>query len=71
MPKRELRNFTSIEEWDRTFFPVYTSKTRLANFEGDPAVLAGILAEEALQHAASQLTTTKKSKRSTTQPSHK
>lgn len=67
MPKSELKRFTSIEEWDRAYFPIYAPKARLANFEGDPALLAGILAEEALQLAAAQLAMTKKPKRTVTQ----
>ncbi len=67
MPKSELKSFTSIEEWDRTYFPIYAPKARFSNFEGDPALLAGMLAEEALQLAAAQLATTKKPKRTISQ----
>ena len=60
---RQLRSFATIEEWDSAFFPDQATKVKLANFGKDPAVLAGILAEEALQHATAQLTSIKKPKR--------
>ena len=60
MSKKSIKNYLTIEEWNSAFFPVYTSKTRLAKFEGNPAALAEILAEEALRHATAQLTGIKK-----------
>ena len=56
MSKRSIRNYSTIEEWNSAFFPVDTSKMRLANLEGNPVALAEILAEEALRHATAQLT---------------
>ena len=63
MSKKLIKSYSTIEEWNGAFFPIYASKTRLANLGGNPAALAEILAEEAMRHATDQLTGLKKHRR--------
>ena len=56
MPKVTVKKYSTIDEWNRTFFPVYASKAQLENLAGNPLALAEVLAEEALKHATANLT---------------
>ena len=63
MSKVAMKKYSTIDEWNTAFFPSYASKTRLANLEGNPTALAEALAEEAMKHAAAQLSGINKHKR--------